>query len=427
MGRFMLLIILPLVMILFISGWTFYRAHITDSSGKAALFAANVSALADMYNEKGTEKDFEDFKRLARNNFSMDTIFEPGAKLQKKAVAHRIDLLAVRFVSKSLGKKLARPFTIDADEGGNRMAVHIQYPGGVLSMKMSLSAIFSRTIYSFAYWMLGAAAVFMLIAVPFAKGQVESIKKLARALDMAERGEDISGIKFTGPRQIVEAGENLVRTYTRVQRHVEARSQMLLGISHDLKTPLTRMNLELEFAEDKNLILALQSEIEEMNKMISSYLDFARENAPEKLAKIDLVPFLGNIVRKMNRGNYDITLHAPKSLEARVMPNALERAVANVLGNAIRYSEKKIDVWLAKKGRAVEIAIEDNGPGIPADRREDMLRPFTRLEDSRSRKTGGAGLGLAIVQEIVHRHGGEITLSDSTSLGGLKVVLQIPA
>lgn len=201
---------------------------------------------------------------------------------------------------------------------------------------------------------------------------------------------------------------------------------MLSGISHDLKTPLTRMKLELEFCDDKDLQFALLNDIEDMEKMINSYLDYAKGNIAENSERTNITALIKNVVRKLNKGNYDIKINAKKNYFATVRPSAMERAISNIITNAIRYSKKKIVIDIKQADESLSVFIEDNGKGIPEDKREDMLKPFTRLENSRNSATGGVGLGLAIVQEIIHQHGGEIFLLDGKKLGGLLVRLDIP-
>ncbi|MDR0367132.1 MAG: hypothetical protein LBH41_00980 [Rickettsiales bacterium] len=253
-GRFVAMSTIPLVLFLLASGYAFYRAHKTDSAAKAALFAGNIATLVDMYREVSDPVEYEDFKKLAMANFNMDVSFEPGAGIPRaKRIAHRLDLLSTRFIEKSLRAKLKYPFVIDADENSSFLGVRIRLPAGVLSANMSLRAVFSKAIYGFAAWIVSAAVLFALIMLPFLRGQIQSIKRLTAAIEKADRGEDISGVKFTGPRQIVDAGRDMIRAYSALKSHLEEKEAMLLGISHDLKTPLARMVLELEFASDKAL------------------------------------------------------------------------------------------------------------------------------------------------------------------------------
>jgi two-component system osmolarity sensor histidine kinase EnvZ len=186
------------------------------------------------------------------------------------------------------------------------------------------------------------------------------------------------------------------------------------------------MKLEAEFFEDKNLQFAMLNDMEEMEKMIDSYLSYAKGGQREKSERVEIGDLLKNAIRKANKGKYDIAFESQGRHFAVVRPIALERAVANILSNAIRYSEKKIIVSLRERAGMLEIDFEDNGGGIPEDKREEMLKPFTRMETSRNQATGGVGLGLAIVQETVHQHGGEIRLGQSERLGGLLVRLEIP-
>ena len=211
-----------------------------------------------------------------------------------------------------------------------------------------------------------------------------------------------------------------------MQRYINSRTNMLSGISHDLKTPLTRMKLELEFCDDKNLQFALLNDIEDMEKMINSYLNFAKGIGTENSQEINITKTIKNLIRKLNKGKFDITFNTKKDYFATVRPSAFERAISNIIVNAIRYGKKKIEISITQKDEHFEITIEDNGKGIPENKRDEMFKPFTRLDNSRNSETGGMGLGLSIVQEVIHQHGGEVFLLDSKKLGGLLVKIELP-
>ena len=427
MARILILIILPLVLSQVLSGYIFYKRHWKNISNQAAtIFAGNVLTIMDLKAQDKTEEEFAETQLIAKKNYSIDIKFLEGEKITKKKISKRLDQLSLRYIRRFLNQNIKYPYSLSANEDTNLLEIKIQYPNGVLEISSSLKSVFSKTIYIFFLWVIGSIVIFLAIAIPFATNQVDSIKKLTSALKKAGRGEDIHDFNPTGPIQIREAGDAFLKTYTRMQRYLKSRTNMLMGISHDLKTPLTRMKLELEFCDDKDLQFALLNDIEDMEKMINSYLDYAKGNLPENSFETNITALVKNIVRKLNKGNYDIKVNAKKNYFAMIRPSAFERAIANIITNAIRYSKKKIIIDIKESNDNLCIFIEDNGKGIPENKREDMLKPFTRLESSRNKATGGVGLGLSIVQEIIHQHGGEISLLDGKKLGGLLVKIEIP-
>ena len=427
MGRFMAIVILPLLLSQILSGYIFYNRHWRNISNQSAtLFAGNVMAVIDLRKGDRTDEDFEETRKIARRNFFMDVEFVPGGKIARQKMGRRVEQLSLKYVDRFLERNVRHPYNLFASEDTNVLEIQIQYPEGALVIKSSLKAVFSKTIYIYGFWVLGSMILFLGIAIAFARSQVSSIKELTGAIDRAGRGEEVDDFKPSGPNQVREAGLSFLRNTNRMKRYLKSRNDMLAGVSHDLRTPLTRMKLESELFDDKAVAGAIAGDVEEMEKMLDAYLAYARGNVKEKSERVDIGALLANSVRKANKGKYDITLEAKGRHFAVVRPIAFERAVANVLSNAIRYSDKKIIVSVRERGGDLEIDFEDNGRGIPEDRREEMLKPFTRLEASRNRATGGVGLGLAIVQETVHQHGGEIALGQSPRLGGLLVRLEIP-
>ncbi len=427
MARTLTLIILPLLLSQILTGYIFYKRHWKNISNQsAAVFASNVLTIMDLKEYDKTPEEFENLQKMIKKNYSMNIDFLKGEKLTKKQNSKRLDLLSLRYIRKMLNNNIKNPYTISASEDTNVLEIRVQYPNGVLVINSSLKSVFSKTIYIFFFWVLGSIVVFIAIAIPFAKNQIDSIKKLTYALKSAGRGEEITDYNPTGPVQIKEAGKAFLKTYNRMQRYLKSRTNMLSGISHDLKTPLTRMKLELEFCDDKDLQFALLNDIEDMEKMINSYLDYSKGNIVENSQRTNITGLIKNIVRKLNKGNYDIKVNAKKNFFATIRPSAFERAIANIITNAIRYANKKIIIDIKQTSDNLFIFIEDNGEGIPENRRDEMLKPFTRLENSRNSSTGGVGLGLSIVQEIIHQHGGEVFLLDGKKLGGLLVKIELP-
>lgn len=422
-SRMVVLIVLPIIFSQILTGYIFYRRHWRNISTQNAIsFAGNVLTIVDL---KKSE-DFAETQQIAKKNFMMDVEWKDGEKIKKYKNSKRLEKLSLKYVYKFLNQNLNLPYSLSADEDKNSLNIDIQYPNGVLSISSSLKSVFSKTFYIFFLWVIGSCIIFITISIPFAKSQVKAIKNLTRAIGQAGRGEEVNNYSPSGPIQIRQAGTAFLKTYTRLHRYIKSRTNMLSGISHDLKTPLTRMKLELEFCDDKNLQFALLNDIEDMEKMIDSYLSFAKGISPENSERINVNKTIQNLIRKLNKGKYDISFDAKKEFFATVRPLAFERAISNIIMNAIRYGKKKIAVSIKEDDNQLLIIIEDNGNGIPEERRDEMFKPFARLDKSRNSKTGGVGLGLSIVQEVIHQHGGEIQLLSSEKLGGLKVQIELP-
>ncbi|MDR3126766.1 MAG: ATP-binding protein [Rickettsiales bacterium] len=423
-GRFFAIVVLPIMLYSILIGYIFYSSHWQAMANQGAiLFSGGVVSVAELYE---TEK-IANLVPMAAKNYGLKVEFLPGEQISgRRRVPRYLRSLSIKYVTRFLDKNLNRRYSISADDEGKQVEIRMQYPNGVLSVKSSLRTVFSRSIFIFASWLLGGFVIFAGVAIVFARRQIRSIEDLASLISRAARGEAVKNVSPTGPREVREASVAFFKNYSRMQRNIKAREKMLSGISHDLKTPLTRMRLELEFAEDKALRSSLLEDIGDMMGIIDSYLDYAHGQRPEKREKTDMVDMVRTVVRKLNRGNLPVELDAPDRLLANVSPVSMERAVSNVISNALHYSDKRVYIGIARKSGQVEISVEDNGPGIPEDMREEMLRPFTRLETSRNSDTGGHGLGLSIVQEVMHQHAGEVALLDSRRLGGLRVLLSFP-
>jgi two-component system osmolarity sensor histidine kinase EnvZ len=274
--------------------------------------------------------------------------------------------------------------------------------------------------------MVGTSLALLAFATIFMRNQVRPIKRLAQAADDFGRGRDIRDFRPSGATEVELAGHafNLMRD--RIRRQISQRTEMLAGVSHDLRTPLTRMKLQLALMGNAPEIADLKKDIEEMERMVGGYLAFARGEGTERAVDADLIELVSDAVNDARREGAAIDLAAPaQKIMLPLRRDALRRALANVIGNARRYATR-IEVSLRSRDHSVDVVVDDNGPGIPLARREDVFRPFFRLESSRNPETGGTGLGLAIARDIVRTHGGEITLHDSP-LGGLRAVLRLPS
>jgi two-component system osmolarity sensor histidine kinase EnvZ len=272
--------------------------------------------------------------------------------------------------------------------------------------------------------MLGSSIILFTIAVVFMRNQIRPIHKLAAVAERLGKGRDIGNFKPEGSREVRSAGRAFLTMQERIKRQVEQRTTMLAGISHDLKTPLTRMKLGLAFLPEGEDRKALEGDVNDMERMISSYLDFVRGEGEEQSERIPLRALLDKICTQTIRHGKMAHINLMQDIEITIRPLAFERALQNFIGNAERYAT---DIFISAERQEdmIEITIEDNGVGIDPKYYDDVFRPFFRIDPSRNASTGGVGLGMPIAQDIIHAHGGEVRL-DKSLHGGLKVIIRLP-
>ncbi len=331
-----------------------------------------------------------------------------------------------------LRERIGQPLMINDDPRAGRVRVRTALAdGGLLEFVFNRKRLASSTTYIFILWMVGSALLLMLIATIFLRNQIRPIVHLARAAEQFGMGQEM--VEFTSSRgasEVKRASSAFRIMADRIRRTVSSRTEMLAGISHDLRTPLTRMKLEIEMGKiDQATRDALEAEIEEMRSMIDEYLDFARGDAGEPMESLDVGLMVRDMVEGYRRQRRPVQLAACESATMMLRPQAMRRALTNLIDNALRYG-KTARVELEQSIGFVRIKVTDAGPGIPEEEFETVFKPFTRLEASRNVKTGGVGLGLSIARDIAQSHGGNITLENQKdnegNLTGLEVTLRLP-
>ena len=297
----------------------------------------------------------------------------------------------------------------------------------MLRIYASRKRIFSSTSWTFFGWTLGSSILLFAVALLFMRGQVQPILRLANAARALGLGRQAQDYRLEGAREVRLAGRAFQAMRHRIMRQLNERTEMLAGVSHDLRTPLTRIRLQLALMGDTEDAHAIRADLVEMEEMIDAYLSFAAGEGEEPTEDTDLQKMLERITAQTrNAHGFDVTL-TPPSPPIPIFPlrrKAMRRAVENVISNAIAFSSRA-EISVRYRNDEVTVTIDDNGAGIPVERRADALRPFVRLETSRNRQTGGTGLGLSITNDIILGHGGELTLDDSP-LGGLRVIMKLP-
>lgn len=327
-------------------------------------------------------------------------------------------------LASELSNRLNRPASIYIDKG--KRLVFIDVPtndNNIATFGTSLYRIYSTSTEVFIIWLIGSILIVSVLVSPFIIMHTRSIKRIAKAASRFGRGLDAPGFSPSGSKEIREAAAAMITMKERLNRYNRTRTDMLNAVSHDLKAPLTRMRLAVETgsASKKNLL----HDIDRMTEMINGYLSFARGEMPEIEQTTELPAMLLRIARDAAPKKKIETDFPDEPVQFYARPMALARAFSNILENASRYSKKKIKMTEKDFDDHVEVIIEDDGPGIPDDNKADAMRPFVRLDESRSDKTGGTGLGLSIAQTAIENHGGQIFLENS-ELGGLKVRIVLP-
>ncbi len=423
-GRSLLIIVSPLILLQVISTHIFYDRHWdTITRRLSSSIAGDIAMILNTLREKPAPADHAAIFEQARNTFGFTITLEPGVILPNKEspTNERID----KFLTVALQQRISRPFQIDTSSFKKKVIIEVQLANAVLRVVAPGDRLFSSTTYIFIMWMVGSSLILFAVASIFMRNQIRPIRRLARAVDSFGKGRPVDeDFRSGGAQEVRQAATafNLMRE--RIQRQIRQRTDMLSGVSHDLRTPLTRMKLQLAMLGKSPEIDELKADVDEMEKMIEGYLTFARGEGDEEAFETDLSNTVEEVVAQWKRNGATIDAHVEGRLEAWCRPNAIKRCLDNLIANANRYGTQ---IWLraGKRGDVTEIAIDDDGTGIAEESREAVFRPFYRLDQSRNPETGGTGLGLAIARDIARSHGGDILLETSPH-GGLRARVRLP-
>lgn len=432
LGRSLLIIVTPLVLLQVVAAFIFFDDHWDKVSRRLSLgVAGDVMAIADMLRRFPEPEHQRWILDNAQRHYSIQADYTPGA-IMKPAGPDEQPGLMTRSLADAMIEIQDRPFRVEAERPDKRVRVRVQLADGVLTAEMSRKRLFSSTTYIFVLWMVGTSLLLLGVATVFMRNQVRPIRKLAAAANAFGKGRDISSrFKPEGALEVRQAATAFLFMRDRIKRQIQQRTDMLSGVSHDLRTPLTRMKLQLALLEGIDGTDALKGDVDEMEGMLQEYLDYARGAGGETPVDVDLSGILGDVVANARRqGKAAVDLHVEGALVLPLRVKAFRRCITNVLENAIRYGAGVVAVRAGARKEDddqdfVEILIDDDGPGIPEDKRDDVFRPFYRLDSSRKPGTGGVGLGLSIVRDVVRSHGGEVVLEDAP-IGGLRVRLRLP-
>ncbi len=426
--RSLLILTIPIILTLSISTYIFFDRHWERMASRLATGVAGEAAFITAYLNEGITQDALD--RLSYNSLKhmqLNVKYVPNGKIVKtqKQYFWRGNIIE-DILERELKRRLDNPFKIIIDTQEKWIQIHIQLEPGLLILTSPERRLFSSSGYVFLLWMMGVSTILMVVAILFMRNQIKPIKKLAIAAERFGKGRDVPFFKPEGAREVRQAARAFIGMRARMDKQIQQRTLMLAGVSHDLRTPLTRMKLQAEMIDDIEERKSLKSDIEEMERMIKAYLEFTKGEGNEKPERINLKNLIECTEKSFERAGLKITLEFEgQNFELYLRPVAFERCLNNILSNAQKFASF-VKVTTIQKEDDIVIQIEDDGIGIDPHFYEDVFKPFYREEKSRNLKTGGVGLGLPIAQDIVLAHGGQIELGRSKSLGGLAVTITLP-
>jgi len=421
--RSLLMILVPLIAVQAVALQIFYGSHLDIISRRFSLaIAGEVALTIEQLNRFPDAADRSWLLDNALLQLQLGMRLEPGMKLpggRRQTLIGPVD----EDLADALRDRVRRPFTVDWASDPVSVLIRVQLPDAVLDVQAPRKRLYTATIYLFVIWLVGSALWLFAIAALFTRNQVRAIRRLATAAEAFGMGRDIGPIRPEGATEVRQAGVAFNRMQERIRRFLQQRTEMLAGVSHDLRTPLTRLRLALAMLpareELRGEVADMTTDVEEMERMIRGYLSFARGEGDEQASVVDLAQLLDDVAVAARRTGAAVTLDAPSEIALRIRPDAVRRAITNLVDNACRHGAH-VALCAAPAGeRNVQVTVDDDGPGIPLERREGVFRPFE------SSAAGGLGLGLTIARDIVRAHGGEITLEDSP-LGGLRARVLLP-
>ena len=426
-GRMLSIILVPMILVQVITIFIFYERHWdTVTRHMASQLAAEIELLADRLGSNPDKATIDLIQTTGWQYFSFPVQHNPDGVFPGPNEGQP-DSYAETMLRLELSRRLSQDWHVDLVSDPNLIFVDLKLDNGVIRIYASRKRIFSSTSWTFFGWTLGSSILLFAVALLFMRGQVQPILRLANAARALGLGRQAQDYRLEGAREVRLAGRAFQAMRHRIMRQLNERTEMLAGVSHDLRTPLTRIRLQLALMGETEDAQAIRADLVEMEEMIDAYLSFAAGEGEEPPEDTDLPKMLERIIATTpNAHGYEITFKPP-SPAIPVFPlrrKAIKRAIENVVSNAIAFSSQA-EISANYRNDEVTIIIDDNGAGIPAERRTDALRPFVRLETSRNRQTGGTGLGLSITNDIILGHGGELTLDDSP-LGGLRVIMKLP-
>lgn len=424
-ARSLLIIIVPIVVLQSVLAFVFMERHWQQVTRQLSIATVNeIAALISIYQDYPHNDDYERLSDIARDKLGLVARILPDENLPEARPKPFFDLLD-RTLSEQIRRRIRRPFWVDTVGASRYVEIRIKLDDAVLQVLARRNQTYASNSYIFLLWMVGTSLVLLFVAVLFLRNQIRPVLNLADAAQRFGRGQPApEAFKVRGAREVRLAAQSFIEMRDRIERHVEQRTVMLAGVSHDLRTILTRFKLQLAMFEETPELDAMRADVDEMQAMLEDYMAFAKGDSGEAINRVDVGEILNEV---KGQAHGDKTIDIAVEGEPLVVPvrrHAFKRAISNLVNNAARFANH-VNVSAAKHNGSLTVEVEDDGPGIPEGEREHVFRPFYRVDHARNQDAGSTGLGLAIARDIARIHGGDIALSQST-LGGLKAVLKVP-
>lgn len=423
-ARALLIVILPVVLLQSAVAYVFMERHWEVVTYRlSAGMARQVAALVDIYKTFPDDAEHSQLRRIAAFDLNMEVAVLPKQELPAPAPKSSLFSLLDKALARELSRRLQQPYWINTALPRNLMEIRVALDDATLRMLATRTHAYASNSYIFFMWMAIASVIILAIATSFLRNQIRPILRLARAAEEFGKGREVE-FSPRGAREVRQAGAAFLEMKRRVERAIEQRTTMLNGVSHDLRTIITRLKLSLALMSASNEAVEMRRDVDEMERMLEAYLAFARGDGDETSTPTDISALLDELKADTERRGLTAAIKIEGDPKIVARPAAVKRLLANLVGNAQRYG-KRIELAAINDGATMTVHIDDDGPGIPVERREDAFRPFYRLDESRNQDNGNSGLGLAIARDIARAHGGDISL-DRSPLGGLRATVSLP-
>ena len=422
-GRSLIIVVAPMVLLQAIVTYVFMERHwylVTERLSESVV--GEIAFLLDEYETLPLDGMGAKLTRYAHEHLQLAVTFVPGETLPTDDPD--TNGLLDRSLASEIENQIGKPFWVDT-EGIGYVDIRIGYEGGVMRTLVTRSRVYAHNSHIFIVWMVGASIVLLVVAILFLRNQTKPIEQLAEAAERFGMGRDAPNFKPRGASEVRRAAAAFIEMRRRISRQIEQRTEMLAGVSHDLRTPLTRFKLQLAMLGDSQEVEELRADVAEMEQMLEDYLGFARgDHDGESSVPTDLGTVMAQVAGDAERHGGRIEASLPDDWIVPMKPKSFKRCLDNLVDNARKYAPH---IWLSaeRRGGFVYIHVDDDGEGLPETKREEVFRPFHRLDSARNLDEGGTGLGLAIARDIARGHGGDISLAESPH-GGLRATVRLP-
>jgi two-component system, OmpR family, osmolarity sensor histidine kinase EnvZ len=425
-ARSLLIIIVPMVLLQSVVAFVFMERHWqTVTQRLSTAVTRDIAAIIDVIATYPQGEGYDDIIRIARERLALNVAIEPPGELPPPRVKPFFSILD-QILSEEISRQVQRPFWIDTVGNSDLVEIRIQLDSNILRVFARRSQAYASNTHIFLLWMVGTSMVLLGIAILFLRGQIRPILQLAGAAESFGKGQKMADdFRPRGGLRRRRAGLAFIQMRERIERQIEQRTAMLSGVSHDLRTILTRFKLQLAFLGDTPEAASLGHDVDDMQSMLEGYLAFARGEAEEDLGTLDLKALFAKYAEDARLQDKQLRMRIDGDPQVRARPNAFTRLVGNLVANAFRYADA-VSIAANHGTKWLTITVDDDGPGIPENAREDVFKPFFRLDKARNLDATGTGLGLAIARDIARSHGGDVTLSDS-DMGGVRATIRVPA